>query len=383
MLSKDKKNALVDRIVESNTFKNAPTSIALLRYLVEANIEARFLKESIIDIEFFGADPDENKNNPRVRVNVFNLRKKLRSYYWSEGAGDSWQIKIEKGQYSARFVKQGIIQQKISVSRTKQLLPYSLLLLCLAVLIVTNIPQQRPAVWDGFFTNKQITNLFVGDAFGYRSTTITGSSGWARDFNINSLEEYYEILEENPELKSITSPSNFYYSTRMAENATHDLARFFTSWGRDFEIKYATQTSFSDIKKGNTIYIGRLSFQKDFTYLFNEGNQYFEIRDNQIHFFGNEHIPDTTFDTFSGYSESDYALVSRNPGPNNTEQFFFFSNHDIGVMGTVEYFTNPDSLKAFNRRYLKEGIYFIALYKAGGQNRINLSLEEILVVPFD
>ena len=88
MLSEDKKIELVDRIVESDTFKNAPTSIAILRYLVKANIENRFLKEGIIDIEFFGAKPDDDKSNPRVRVNIYNLRKKLSSYYEDEGAKD-------------------------------------------------------------------------------------------------------------------------------------------------------------------------------------------------------------------------------------------------------------------------------------------------------
>lgn len=383
MLSTDKKYELLERIVESSTFKNAPTSIAILRYLVKANIEDRFLKEGIIDIEFFGAKPDEDKSNPRVRVNIYNLRKKLTSYYENEGANDQWQLKIDKGQYSLQFEKQGLKRQKISAKQIKQALPYLLLSLSIIILLVTHIPKQKPVIWEDFFTNKYVTNLFVGDAFGYGGLTISGQSGWTRDFGINSLDEYYALLENNPELKSLTTPADYNYSTRMAENATHDLTRFFSSMGRDFEIKYATHASFSDIKKGNTIYVGRLKDQKNFSYLFNEANLYFEIRDNQVHFTGNEHIDDTTFITNSNITESDYALVSRIPGPNDTEQFFFFSNHDIGVMATVEYFTSPDSIKAFTKRYLEEGIYFTALYKSRGKERINLQLEEILVVPFD
>lgn len=382
MLTKDKKIEIIDRVVESSTLKNAPTSIAILRYLVKANIENRFLKEGIIDIEFFGAKPEDDKSNPRVRVNIYNLRKKLKRYYEEEGANDPWQIKIDKGQYSVKFEKQGLNSKKLSATEKKQFLPYLFLVLSLSVLIVTTTPQKKPALWEGFFTNKHITNLFVGDAFGYGGTTISGLSGWTRDFSINSLDEYYLMLENNPALKSRTAPVDFNYSTRMAENATHDLSRFFTWWNKDFEIKYATHASFSDIKKGNTIYIGRLKDQQNFSYLFNEANQYFEILDNQVYFSGNEHFADTTFESNTANTEADYALVSRIPGPNNTEQFFFFSNHDIGVMACVEYFTNTDSIRSFTKEHLKESIYFTALFKAKGRERINLNLEEILVVPF-
>ena len=105
MLSEEKKLEITEHIVASNTLKNAPTSIAILRYLVQANIEDRFLKEGIIDIEFFGAKADDDKNNPRVRVNIYNLRKKLKSYYENEGTNDLWQIKIDKGQYAVRLLR--------------------------------------------------------------------------------------------------------------------------------------------------------------------------------------------------------------------------------------------------------------------------------------
>ncbi|GAB3666114.1 hypothetical protein GCM10028791_41910 [Echinicola sediminis] len=383
MLSKEKKLEITEQVVNSNTFMNAPTSIAILKYLVEANIEGRFLKEGIIDHEFFGAEPGAHKSTPRVRVNIYNLRKKLKNYYESEGGNDLWQIKLDKGQYSIRFERMNPKLKYLPLTNFKKLLPYLLTTVAVGLLIITHLPPSKPLLWEGFFDDKHSTNLFIGDAFGYGGQTISGLPGWTRDFSINSLDEYYKMLENKPELKLLTKPTDFNYSTRMAEHATHDFARLFTLMRHDFEIKYATNTSFADIKKGNTIYIGRLKEQKKFFYLFNEGNKYFKIQDNQVHFLGKGNLPDTTFIADTENTESDYALVSRIPGPNNTEQFFFFSNHDIGVMATVEYFTNPDSLKAFTEKYLNNDIYFTAIYKAKGKERINLNLEEILVVPFD
>ncbi|WP_347840769.1 hypothetical protein [uncultured Draconibacterium sp.] len=383
MLSKEKKIEITEKVISSETFKNAPTSMAILRYLVQAEIENRPLKESVIDLEFFGGQADTEKSNPRVRVNIYNLRKKLAHYYTSEGAEDEWQIIIDKGQYGIRFAEIGKKPAPKSLPRIKSFLPYILLIFVLIAFGILQRSAPVPKLWKAFFENKQTTHLYIGDAFGYGGKTISGLSGWTRDFSINSLDEYYKLLEQQPELRTLTSPTDYNYATRMAENATHALSRFFTGWDKDFEIKYATRASFSDIKKGNTIYVGRLKDQKDFTYLFNEANKYFKISDNEVLFAGHPQIPDTVFYTNSSNTETDFALVSRIPRPNNTEQFFFFSNHDIGVIATVEYFTNPEDLKEFTRRHLKEGVYFTALFKAKGKERISLSLEKILVVPFD
>lgn len=383
MISKEKKIQIADRIIASNTFKNAPTSIAILRYLIEANIENRPLKESIIDIEFFGGESATEKSNPRVRVNVYNLRKKLNSYYETEGVGDNWRVIIDKGQYSIRFEEQNQKKKKAIKSNKKQILPYSLLLIVMFVFVFSHLPNRKPELWKGFFTNSYNTNLFIGDAFGYGGKTVSGSAGWTRDFSINSADEYYAMLEEQPELKVTTSPSDFFYSTRMAENATHDLSRFFTRWDSDFEIKYDTRTSFLDIKKGNTIYVGRLKDQKNFIYLFNEANSFFKINDRTIIFSGHPTISDTTFSVHNVDTELDFAVVSRIPGPNNTEQFLFFSDHDIGIMATVEFFTSAKSLKKFTTEHLNGSPYFTAIYKAKGKERINLSLEPIMIVPFD
>ena len=383
MLSEEKKLELSDKIVRSNTFKNAPTSIAILRYLVQANIEDRPLKESIIDIEFFRGEPATEKSNPRVRVNVYNLRKKLASYYEKEGRNDIWQIVIDKGQYSVRFEKQGSKGMSSGKSKSKDFMPYFLFAVALIVLIISHLPKRKPALWKGFFSNGHITNLYIGDAFGYGGKTVSGLSGWTRDFSINTPDEYYALLEEQPDLKSKTVLTDFFYSTRFAENATHSLSRFFTIWNSDFDIKYATRTSFSDIKEGNTIYVGRLKDQQNFIYLFNEANAHFRINDDVLEFSGHKSLSDTSLVTNDGTTETDYTIVSRVPGPNNTEQFLFFSNHDIGVMATVEYFTNNESIKAFTKQYLGDSPYFSAVYKVKGKERINLKIETVLVVPFN
>lgn len=382
MLTNEQKLAIAKRITESATFKHAPTSSAILLYLVEAHIDHRHLKEGIIDLEFFNANPNEDKNNPRVRVNIYNLRKKLVRYYEEEGAKEEWQVKIDKGQYDLRFENIQPASVPFSIAAYSHLLPYALLSVVFALFLIFQIPRSQPKVWADFFQNGHPSYLFIGDAFGYRGKTVSGQQGWTRDFQVNSLEEYYSLVDTQPVLKETTYPSDFFYSTRMAEHATHDLARFFTQWEQDFEIKYATKASFSDIKKGNTLYIGRWLNQSDFVYLLNEGNPYVEIQSLQIIVQGHPSVPDTVIQTPPKGEETDYAVVARIPGPGQTAQFLFLSNHDIGVMATVSSFTQADSLTAFTQKYLGKHNHFVAIYQAHGKERINLKLKNLMVLPF-
>lgn len=54
MLSNDRKFELTENILQSKVFQKSPKSSALLRYLVKATIEGTYLKEDVIDFEFFG-----------------------------------------------------------------------------------------------------------------------------------------------------------------------------------------------------------------------------------------------------------------------------------------------------------------------------------------
>ena len=141
-LNNSKKQELVLKIKYSNTLKNAPTSSALLQYLHEATLKNKELKEGVIDIEFFGNKEITEKNNPRVRVNVYNLRKKLNAYYETEGKTDSWQVVIEKGQYKISFIKTVKEGHLIKNINWKVAIPYiGLFSALLTLLLVTKTPK--------------------------------------------------------------------------------------------------------------------------------------------------------------------------------------------------------------------------------------------------
>lgn len=381
-LSDLQKQEITNKIRNSKTFKNAPTSTALLDYLLAATIKDTPLKESIIEIDFFGSKEVNDKNNPRVRVNVYNLRKKIASYYEEEGKEEVWQLTIDKGQYHVRFFKKQDSSPLAKKRNWSVIIPYLLLFVSLLILLVTNMIPTPPGMWQSFISTDKPTNLIIGDHFGAIGKTITGGTGWTRDFELNNINEFYDLLEKKPELKHTLKPSNYTYSTKMASLATQQFQRFFQQYHKDFIIRFSTTISISEIKEGNAIYAGPIKNGNQFTHFFNESNPNFKVSRNELRISNIPKIKDSIIHFNLGKVDEEYAIVSKYPGIDHTEHFVFFSEHDIGVSATAEYFTNKDSIQKFVKTYLKDKKHFTALFKVKGQDRTNTDIKLIMAVGF-
>ncbi|WP_298369712.1 hypothetical protein [uncultured Lutibacter sp.] len=381
-LSDEQKQEITTKIRNSKTFKNAPTSNALLQYLLDATLKKTPLKESVIEIDFFGSKEVSDRNNPRVRVNVYNLRKKITSYYENEGKDDIWQLTIDKGQYQIRFFRKQLKSQFTKHFSWSKAIPYAALVMAILALIITNSTPKPPRIWKSFITTKKPTNLIIGDHFGAMGKTVTGGIGWTRDFELNNVNEFYDLLEVNPDLKNALKPANYTYTTRMASLATQQFERFFQHYNKDFDIRFSTLTSISEIKEGNAIYAGPIKNGNQFTHFFNESNPYFKVSRNELTLSNHPKIKDTIIHFNIGEVDEEYAIVSKYQGIDNTEHFVFFSEHDIGVSATAEYFTNKDSIQSFIKTYLNNKKYFTALFKVKGQHRTNTDIKLEMAVGF-
>ena len=382
LLTDTYKRKIVQKLTESQTFKNAPTSISLLKYLSEATLKDADLKESVIDIEFFRNDNIIDKMNPRVRVNVHNLRKKIAQYYEVEGKNDIWRLTIDKGQYKLRFFKREFKKGFLKALKWSTVVPYIALIIAFIVIIFSNFPERKPKLWASFLGKTARTNLYLGDHFGVTGKTITKGTGWTRDFSINSDSEFYNFIDKYPSLKDSLKPSTYSYTTRMAALSTQKFQEFFQKFNEKFSIRFTTQTSISEISEGNAVYAGPCKNNNQFLYFFNEANPYFELSSTSLKLFNHSKLTDRTFDFSTSDQTHEYAVVSKYPSAGKKEHFVFFSQHDMGVTATVEYFTNLDSIHKFCNNYLKDNKYFTAVFEVKGQDRTNTSLKLLTVVPF-
>ncbi len=375
-MNRKEKEELIDCVLKSNTFKNAPTSIALLQFLAKATFEEVDLKETTIGLEFFGLkDP-----GTRVRVNVFNLRKKITKYYEEEGCNDVKRIKIIKGQYAVSFYRLPNVKLQTRYSIFKKLtLAHYLIALFVFVGCILFWPQKNPVLWNSFFTNGKETNLVVGDVFGMIGKTVTGNTGWTRDYSINNLKDFYAFLEENPKLKDSIHPPPYVYVNQMAVTGAVSLSNFFAKYDKKLGIRFTSKTSIDEIKENNTIYIGPVKNKNVFINLFNQSNPYFTLKDSVLTFRNHPHLNDTVYKFPYRVYKKELAIVAKLHGYNNSEQLLFFSNHDIGINACVKLFTDTNALKKMS----DNSSYFVAVYEVEGEQRTDISIKKISKIAFD
>ncbi len=381
-MSEEEKISQLDKVLSSRAFEKSPTSSRLLQFLVTSTISKKQLKETTVGIELFGQGFLKDPNTSRIRVNIYNLRKKLDAYYQNEGRNDPVKIIIDKGQYYTEFAKNSGVENK-STDYKKRYKIASLISVFLALGIVSLAINflHNPAipVWDAFFNNNKETTVYVGDFFGIMGKTATGKVGWNRDYEINSLSEFYAFKQLHPNLDSQVVPSEYTYMTGMGAIGIQHLTQLFTKFDKDFSIRFSNKSNYEDIKERNTIYIGPFKNKNKFLTLLDEKTKHIDIRDQYLTYTNSVQQQDTTFNLLIAENEGEFALVSRLRGNDGNEQFFFFSDHDIGVMATVAYFTDPKSLASFTSSYLRESDTFLALYFVKGKERTNLSLDLIFV----
>jgi hypothetical protein len=95
-------DAEIERILDSDTFRNSDALKRLLRFLADKMLsgEADQLKEYSVGIDALGKPPTyDPRRDSTVRIQVGRLRQKLSDYYDSEGAEDPVIVDLPKGHF--------------------------------------------------------------------------------------------------------------------------------------------------------------------------------------------------------------------------------------------------------------------------------------------
>ena len=97
----------VERLLQSESFRHAPSSRRLLRYLADHSTapDADQLKEYTIGIDAFGKSANyDPRLDSTVRIQIGRLRQKLAEYYLSEGKDDAVIIELPRGRFKLQCV---------------------------------------------------------------------------------------------------------------------------------------------------------------------------------------------------------------------------------------------------------------------------------------
>ena len=103
---KDVVLAQLEKLVSHSALKSSKRCPALLRYIIEHQLEGEGtkLKERMIGMELFGRESDYDSNaDPVVRTTANDLRKRIAQYYHERGHESELRISLPPGSYLAEF----------------------------------------------------------------------------------------------------------------------------------------------------------------------------------------------------------------------------------------------------------------------------------------
>ncbi|TNJ43082.1 winged helix-turn-helix domain-containing protein [Tamlana fucoidanivorans] len=384
MIQKEDKIEVLNRLLTSNAFSKTTTSNVLLKYLIESSINNKNLNATDISLEIFGSQYEPEKSEATIRVNIYHLRNKLKKYFDNEGVNDDIFIEIKRGQYGVSFYRKSKPTPKYT-SKQKLLILGVLLSAIVGIIFSIIKLNQKDPIWEPFFANKKENTLYLFDIFGFVGPNIFGSSGFHRDYNINSVDEFYKEIKKHPEQMKDYSPGRNVYVNFLSAYSVKDLSKHFYRNHSEFKIHKLKNLTTQQLKEQNSIYLGPLKYDNSFVDFFNLKSKRIQITKNN-EAYNDGHITykdlkkniDTIIKLNSNGHSHEHVLIAKLNGDNDTSNLMFFSNHGFGATAAVDYFTNKDSIIKFNDNYLKNSAEFIALFEVTGKERASIKVKQIV-----
>ena len=380
----EEKRAAVDKILQSQVFRNTESLRRLLRFLAEKAItgEADQLKEYSVGIDAFGKPPSyDPRQDSAVRIQVGRLRQKLSEYYLNEGKEDPVIVELPKGGFRLQFESRAptspsdleVVSSQIPAPApqpaarpgklTMMLSGAVVLTLAWALWATTELVGERRLTasvraawtpelemfWAPFLQSSRSivfavsSPLFVGiQGFGnYRNPVL---NNWSDVENDAKLASVRRLLGE-PEI----FPHRFYTGTGDA-NALFLLGKLLGSRKDNIGFARTADLSWQQFSSNNVVMLGTPRSFRDLLQgmpaqleldLDSNGIRILHPRMGEPEVLDDKTVRDNRSPTVPDDGEV-YALITRMPGPNGEGTVASFSsNLNPGTLAAVQCFTEP------------------------------------------
>ncbi|MFT7036485.1 MAG: hypothetical protein ACJA2S_005017 [Cyclobacteriaceae bacterium] len=378
---------MVERIIGSDSFGKSLTYANLLRYLVDCTKSEEVPKESTVGTQIFGLNASENYDSAKVRVYIYNLRKKLTLYFQNEGVNEEYILTIPKGSYKVEYTKKTSIQGNLNISKYKNI---SLILFCILTLsIVVNaiLWNQKKLIqksyevlpktefWNDFIDDDRPILVVVGDLFIFTEhNEKTGTSKTVREFNINSELQYKEYKENHTDSTIELGELTYTYLIKNSMAWIESLTTIFFSHHKYFSTRVISRIDAKDLHDHNVIFIGMQKTAGLFNNYFL--NSKFALKDDNTYSYQANDNTETQLYSPSGDPDAyhtDYGFVAKYPGPNNNTIFMFGGIGDIAASQSLKNFTDRSSLISLEAQmrtsFGKIPDHFEILFEVSGVDR--------------
>ena len=367
----------VERVLQSRTFRNSPSSRRLLKYLFDraAANDADRLKEYTIGVDAFGKPPGyDPRTDSTVRIQVGRLRQRLADYYSAEGQEDPVVLRLPKGGFSLvcdprpeGFEPSSLVEEEPeTVPREPVAVPagnlwrrVSLVLasLLVAALLVAGYtllktrsagPVWTPELarlWDPLLKSGRPLIITVGNPLFmefpnevlYRDRSIETPEGLLKSPSLDALRKALG----KPEGRAV-----HYYAAVGDVTSAFRLGQRLGPQQTNISVVRSSQLQWQQLADANVIFLGPPRFFRE-----KLGNlpAALEITETAAGFEVQHPGPDEPklyeFRNPPGFLEEDgdaCVLITHTAGPaGNTDVITFASNSTFGRAGAVSAFTDP------------------------------------------
>ena len=356
--------AEVERILQSEAFRNAEGLRRLLRFLAEKTAagEGDQLKEYTIGVDGLGKPATyDTHHEAAVRIQVGRLRQKLADYYSNEGRDDAYFVELPKGRFKLTCERRAAPIQSGSFTRWRTtaiaLSVSCVLLLAWNVYREIQLPERTAIaaaaewtpdlaqLWRGFTSSDRPVTIVIADplfvqfkGFGaYRSQVL---NSW------DEISSSPSVAQIRRSLNNAEMQRNRRFTNVSEATAAFFLGRTLAAHVPHLTLERSSELSWRHLADHNVLYVGaeRVMLKQlqtfpvhlDFTYEY-EGIVNHEPRPGEPALFAD---PPEVKALDASEDGSAFALVSQIPGPAEQGKIIAFtSNSAPARLGAVQWFT--------------------------------------------
>lgn len=378
----------------------------LFDFLVACSERRETPREIDIAVEVFGRDQNfDVSQDASVRVYIHRLRRKLDDFYEGAGRDQPVRLTIPKGEYRLDVVPQRAAAEAPSAEAPPPRRRWAALAAGLFILLVLANglawmllrPASRPdpladiratVTWSGVIADERPIILAVGDYYIFGDT----DGGLAvqrlvREFSINSRENLYEFLLNNPELMGRYVDIGLRYLPISVAYAMQKVLPVLGKPGTSMDrirVVLASDLTPEMMKTAHIVYIGYLSglgILRDPVFAGSRyaiGATYDEIVDRES---GELYVSQINgFEGVTG-ANRDYGLFSTFTGPTGNRLVIISGTRDVAIRQLAEDVTDADTLTDLEQSTGAEA--FEALYRVEAMQQFNMDAALVAATPLD
>ena len=280
------------RIFEGRSFRNSERGKQFLEYVVRNALEGHSegLKERIIGTRVFGKPHDyATGEDPAVRVQAGEVRRRLEQYYHERPTGARVQIELPTGSYTPSFrwlpitVQDSVPIMPVPMSKVEDQadspaaprgnnwLPWTIAVVSLAVVLICGIYVLSPGLfqarseldrfWQPGFTSKQPILICVAQLVVYvpRPELVERFSATHPGASLREMSRHNEVLPFSPEEKLQWKELDALDDVGVAMGdvyASARLTRFLDEKGKTSQVRVGRNYTFEDLRTSPSILVG-------------------------------------------------------------------------------------------------------------------------------